>query len=78
MRHRDDSRQAQQAARHPRFVFEHIEPSARDLFRLERAHQCRLIDDRAARRIDDERGRLHQLQLPVANHMTRIVIERRM
>ena len=43
-----------------RFVLEHVEAGAGDLALPERSRQRLLVDDRPARGIDQEGGRLHQ------------------
>ena len=44
---------------------------------FERAHQRRLVDDRAARGVDEERGLLHQAELARADLMAGLRVERR-
>src|SRR5258707_14925025 len=59
-------------------MLEHIKSSTRDFLFLQCAEQRLLIDDRSACRVDDKRGRLHQSELLVRDHVPRFVIERRM
>ncbi|MNL58628.1 hypothetical protein D3C87_1822790 [compost metagenome] len=39
--------------------------------RLQLGHQCRFIDQRAPRRVDEGGAILHELQLPSADHVPR-------
>src|SRR5260370_36276180 len=67
MRRERDVGQLAQGSIDLRLVLEHIEPGTRDALGLERAQQRRLVDDRPARGVDQERGRLHQAQLTRAD-----------
>src|SRR5262249_27008089 len=60
MRSGDDVGHFQERRRHVRLVLEYVEARAGDLALLERARQRLLVDDRPARGIDQEGGRLHQ------------------
>ena len=52
----------QQARVHGGLAVEHIEPGAVDRSRLQGIDQGVLVDDRAAGRVDDDGGRLHEGQ----------------
>ena len=78
MRRERDVRHLGQRARDLGLVLEDVEPRARDGLLGERHHQCLLVDDLAARRIDEERRRLHQGQLARADLVHGFRLERRM
>ncbi len=59
-------------------MLEDIQAGARDLSPLQRAHQSLLINDGAARSIDDERAWFHHREFPVGDHVSRFRIQRRM
>ena len=59
---------ASERRRHFRLMLEHVEAGAGDLLLLQRAHQRLLVDDGAARGVDDEGRRLHLGELRVADH----------
>ena len=59
----------QQARVHGRLAVEDIEPGAVDRSRLQGIGQGVLVDDRAACRVDDDGGRLHEGQFGGADEM---------
>ena len=56
-------------------LFEYVERGARDLTRLERPDQRRLIDYRPAGAVEHVRGRFHDFELAVAEHVVRRVVQ---
>ena len=61
-----------------RLGLEHVQPGARQLAFSQRRDQGRPIDDRAAGRVDQKRGGLHQAQLALPEQMVRRAIQRAM
>ena len=57
---------------------EDVERCASDLARLQRSDQGCLVDDRAARRVDQPRRRLHERQLDGADQPGRPPTEHKM
>ena len=57
---------------HVRLVLEDVEPRAGNAPLGERADQRRLVDDGAARGVDEKRRRLHQPELARADQMARL------
>src|SRR5262245_43453119 len=78
MRCRDYVRHLEQRRGDVGLMLEHVEAGAGDLPLFQGTRERRLVDDRPARGVDQERGRLHQLQFPLADLMARLGIERRM
>ena len=59
-----------------RLLAPHVDRGARHVPRLERGEQIALVDDAAARAVDDAHARLHQGDLAGAEHALRLVGER--
>lgn len=49
--------------------FEHVQPGAGNAAGSKRIDQGLLVDDRASGCVDEDRGRLHQAELPLAHDM---------
>ena len=58
-----------------RLDVEHVEAGAGDLLSLQRGDQRRLVDDRAARGVDEIGRRLHQREFGGADQPARAVAE---
>src|SRR4029077_2097980 len=78
MRRGDDVGHFQERRRHLGFVLEYVEASAGDLALPERSRQRLLVDDRPARGIDQEGGRLHQREFTGTDLVPRRRQQRRM
>ena len=64
-------------ARRDRLLLEDIETRAPDFPAVERANKSRLIDDRAAADVDDNRARLHRRKCRITDHVMGFRRERR-
>ena len=71
MRRQNDILERQQIRVNLGLAFKHIEPRCRDLPAAQRGGQRRVIDDAAARDVDQRRCRLHQGQLGSADAVVR-------
>src|ERR1700733_13852438 len=69
---------AQWMRQRERLDFEHVDPRARDFLFLQRRQKRRLIDDGAARGIDEERCPLHPLEILGADQATRFLAQNKM
>ena len=73
VRQQHDVRRAEQRiARRQRLDLHHVEPSAGDPALLERMDERALVDDAAARRVDEDRRALHRSQLLRADDVARL------
>src|SRR5262245_27011973 len=61
-----------------RLLGEYVERGPTDAARAQRLSQRGLIDQLAARRVDEQRGRLHQADLARADDALRLLVERQM
>ena len=78
MRHQDDVVHAREGRfRLQRLALEHVEARARDRAPVERRDQRLLVDDGAARGVDQVGRRLHRRQLRLADEVARLRVEGR-
>ena len=78
MRGGDDVAHREQAIGHLGLMLEHVETGAGDLAFLQGARECRLVDNRPARGVDEKGRGLHQRELALADLMMGLRFERRM
>ena len=66
----------QRVVRRSRLLLEYVDRRSGDLAVRQRPVQGFLVDDRPARRVDEEGGRLHQRELARADQLPRLLVER--
>ena len=74
MRSEDNVSQLAKAGFELWLALEDIQSCAGNTFGLKRPHQRRFVNDRAAARVDQKHGRLHQRELFLAEQMMRVGI----